>query len=128
MENENRNNDLYSTDDSMENINSGLNDETDDIEDDGILKLRKPYTFEGKVYTEIDLTALADMTVADLKAVARFAGKTASGDLAPEVSLAYAIALTSRKCGLPMEFFDGLPASEGMRIKNRVMGFLFGLE
>lgn len=128
MENENRSNDLYSTDDSMENIDPGLNDETDDIEDDGILKLRKPYTFEGKVYTEIDLTALADMTVADLKAVARFAGKPASGDLAPEVSFAYAIALASRKCGLPMEFFDRLPASEGMRIKNRVMGFLLGLE
>lgn len=107
---------------------SEATNETVDEEDDSILKLKKPYIFEGKTYTEIDMSTLADMTVADLKAVARFAGKTSSGDLAPEVSLTFAIALASRKTGLSVEFFDGLPGYEGMRIKNRVMGFLFGLE
>lgn len=105
------------------------NNEVEDAEDDDlILTFNKPYVFEGKTYTKIDLSPLADMTTADLKAVARYAGKGSSGDLAPEVSLAYAIALASRKCDMPIEFFDGLPACEGMKIKNRVMGFLLGLE
>lgn len=35
-----------------------------------VLKFRKPYKFEGREYTEVDLSAMEDMTAADLCAVA----------------------------------------------------------
>ena len=38
----------------------------EDQEESLILKFRKPYMFEGKEYTEVDLSAMEDMTAEDL--------------------------------------------------------------
>lgn len=39
-----------------------------------VLKFKKPYKFEGREYTEVDLSAMEDMTAADLCAVAKLSG------------------------------------------------------
>lgn len=92
-----------------------------------VIKFKKPYRFEGKEYTEVDLTGLDDLTGADMIAVNKYMQRTSSGiDVMPEVSLEYACVLASKAAKQPIEFFTGLPPREAMRVKNRVMGFLFG--
>lgn len=106
-------------------------DETaeDEDEDSLILKLKKPYKFEGKEYTEIDLSGLGDLSAADMIAVNKYMDRTATGvQVMPEVSLEYACVLASKAAKMPVEFFTGLPPKQAIKVKNRVMGFLFGAE
>lgn len=92
-----------------------------------VIKFKKPYRFEGKEYTEIDLSGLDDLTASDMIAVNKYMQRTTAGiDVMPEVSLEYACVLASKAAKLPIEFFINLPPREAMRVKNRVMGFLFG--
>ena len=49
------------------------NDENTAAEENAlVMKLDKPFTFEGQTYTEVDLSGLEDTTAADLQAVGRF--------------------------------------------------------
>lgn len=92
-----------------------------------VIKFKKPYRFEGKEYTEIDLSGLDDLQASDMIAVNKYMQRTSTGvDVMPEVSLEYACVLASKAAKLPIEFFTSLPPREAMRVKNRVMGFLFG--
>ena len=101
----------------------------DEDEDSLILKFKKPYKFEGKEYTEIDLSGLEDLSAADMIAVNKYMDRTATGiQVMPEVSLEYACVLASKATKMPIEFFTGLPPKQAIKVKNRVMGFLFGAE
>ena len=100
-------------------------EETEDV--GMVIKFKKPYVFEKKEYTELDLSGMDDLTGADMIAVNKYMQRTSSGiDVMPEVSLEYACVLASKAAKLPIEFFTGLPPREAMKVKNRVMGFLFG--
>lgn len=103
----------------------------DDNEDDKslIIKLKNPYKFEGKEYNEIDLSGLENISAKDMIAVNKYMDRTATGiQVLPEVSLEYACVIASKVTSLPVEFFLGLPGKTSMKLKNRVMGFLFGSE
>lgn len=101
----------------------------DEDEDSLIIKLKKPYKFEGKEYTEIDLSGLEDLSAADMIAVNKYMDRTATGiQVMPEVSLEYACVFASKAAKLPVEFFTNLPPKQAIKVKNRVMGFLFGAE
>ena len=92
-----------------------------------VLALKKPYLFEGKEYTEIDLTGMDDMTAADMIALENQYDKRHPGiNVMPEVRVEYAVMMAARAAKLPVEFFNGLPQREAVKVKNRVMGFLFG--
>ncbi|MCM1189801.1 MAG: phage tail assembly protein [bacterium] len=98
----------------------------DGTEESLIIMLKKPYPFEGKEYTEIDLSGLEDMTAADMIAVEKQYDRSYPGvNVMPEVKVGYAMMMAARAAKLPVEFFDGLPQREAMKVKNRVMGFLF---
>lgn len=91
-----------------------------------VVTLAKPYNFEGKTYTEIDLSGLEDMTAADMIAVTkRINGMSGSSVLMPEVSMEYSVHLAARATKQPVEFFIQLPMKEALKVKNRVTGFLF---
>ena len=101
----------------------------DEDEDSLIIKLKKPYKFEGKEYTEIDLSGLEDLSAADMIAVNKYMDRTATGiQVMPEVSLEYACVFARKATKLPVEFFTNLPPKQAIKVKNRVMGFLFGAE
>lgn len=101
----------------------------DEEEDSLIIKLKKPYKFEGKEYAEIDLSGLEDLSAADMIAVNKYMDRTATGiQVMPEVSLEYACVFASKATKLPVEFFTNLPPKQAIKVKNRVMGFLFGAE
>lgn len=94
-----------------------------------VITFKKPYKFEGKEYTEIDLSGLDDLQASDMIAVNNYMKRTSGGgniDVMPEVSLEYACVFASKAAKLPIEFFTSLPPKEAMKVKNRVMGFLFG--
>lgn len=96
-------------------------------EDNMVIKFKKPYIFEQKEYTELDLSGMEDMTGADMIAVNKIMQRSAAGiDVMPEVSVEYAFYFAAKAAKLPVEFFNGLPPRESMKVKNRVMGFLFG--
>lgn len=105
-------------------------DEAENEEVSMIIKFKKPYKFEGKEYTEVDLSGLDDLQASDMIAVNKYMQRTSGGviDVMPEVSMEYACVLASKAAKLPIEFFTSLPPREAMKVKNRVMGFLFGSE
>ena len=102
--------------------------DTEENEETGmVIKFKKPYRFEGKEYTEIDLSGIEDLTGADMIAVNKIMSRTSSGiDVMPEVSAEYACHMAARAAKQPVEFFTSLPPREVMKVKNRIMGFLFG--
>ena len=107
--------------------NAAFVDENEETEMKIVFK--KPYKFEGKEYTEIDLSGMDDLTGADMIAVNKIMSRTSAGiDVMPEVSAEYACYFAARAAKQPVEFFTGLPPRELMKVKNRVMAFLFASE
>ena len=95
-------------------------------ENELLLKLSKPYVFDGQAYTEVDLSGLEDATGADLIAVNKILNKTGTVSPVPEMSMDFSIYMAARVAKLPVEFFQRLPAREAVRLKNTVTGFLYG--
>ena len=91
-----------------------------------VLKFRKPYKFEGVEYTEVDLSAMEDMTAADLCAVGKIMNKLGIVNPVAEMTVDYAIYMAARASGKPVEFFQGLPPKESIKLKNMLTGFLSG--
>ena len=92
-----------------------------------VIKFGKPYLFDRREYTEIDLSGMENLTGDDMVAINRNMARSLSGSAAvPEVSVEYACYFAGRAAKLPVEFFTGLPAREVLKVKNRVVGFLFG--
>lgn len=101
-------------------------DVTDDEDYSLLVKFGKPYTFEGNTYTEIDLSGLENLNAASMIDVNRKMSRHSGIDIMPEVSLEYAVNIAAKATTQPIEFFLGLPPKEAIKVKNRVMGFLFG--
>lgn len=102
------------------------NDENTAAEENAlVMKLDKPFTFEGQTYTEVDLSGLEDTTAADLQAVGRFVTKKnpAANPATVEMTLEYAQFMAARVAHLPLEFFERLPAKEAIKLKGIVVGF-----
>lgn len=93
-----------------------------------VLRLSKPYAFEGKTYTEIDLSGLESVTAGTLGRI----GKTVlqqSPSLNPamlESTMLFCIELVVRVTKRPYEFFRGLPVQDAMKLKALVTNFLYG--
>lgn len=99
--------------------------DTEDQED-LVLRFKKPYSFEGETYTEVDLSGLENISAADLCKVGKMVKKIDGVDPIAEMSLPYAIYMAARVTGKPIEFFQQLPAREAIKLKNLVAGFLYG--
>ena len=100
-------------------------EEDDDVS--MVIKFKKPFVFEGKTYTEIDLGALENITVDDMVAVNKLIGPGAFGrvEMNPEFSLEYACHIAARATRMPVEFFMALKPGDGLKVKNRVINFFF---
>lgn len=91
-----------------------------------MLKLRKPYEFEGEIINEVDLSGLNNITSKDMIAVNKRIERGGTINVLPEMTLEYAVLMASRVTGRPVEFFEGFPPQDGMMLKNMVTNFLFG--
>lgn len=91
-----------------------------------VIKFNKPYKFEGKEYKEVNLSKIENLTTGDLiQADAQFSS-TGNFSVMNEMTTGYSCIIASRATDKPIEFFEGLPAREGLRVKNVIMGFLNG--
>ena len=91
-----------------------------------IVKFKKPFTFEGVSYEEVDLSGLEALSAADMIAVNKTIERGGTVNVLPEMSLEYACLISARASGKPVEFFKALPPKEALKIKNRVTNFLYG--
>lgn len=85
-----------------------------------VLKLEKPYTFQGETYSEIDLTGLFNMNSMNESTAEN--KMTYRGFVVTETTTNYyyACCMASMATGKPEEFFTGLPFIETIKLKNAV--------
>ena len=76
---------------------------------DGVLKLSKPYIFEGKTYTEIDLSGLENIKAIDMIEANKLYDRSGGFSIMPELSMEYAFIIASKATNKPIELFYGLP-------------------
>lgn len=88
-----------------------------------IIVLSKPYNFEGKEYTEIDLNALEDLNTRDIIEAEKEFTETGQFEMMKEMTVGFSMIVASKATKLPTEFFIGLPAKYGFEIKNTIMAF-----
>mgnify|MGYP000789805387 FL=1 len=83
-----------------------------------LLKLNRPYVFEGKEYAEIDLAGLDKLTVQDAINAQRqlFNEREPAAMLLCETTTAFVRILAAKATGLPIEFFKLAPRSVSRRI------------
>lgn len=86
----------------------------------------KPYTFEGKTYTGIDLGGLENLTAQDMVDAEKFLTRSGIISPIPELTVEYVCFVANRATGQPVEFFKGLPPRDVVRVKNKVTGFFYG--
>lgn len=91
-----------------------------------LVVFKNPFTFEGIVYKDVDLSGLENLSAADMIAVNKIIERSGTVNVPPEMSLEYACLISARACGKPVEFFKALPPKEALKIKNRVTNFLYG--
>lgn len=85
-----------------------------------------PYTFEGNEYTKLNLSGLLNLTAMDMLSIDRELLRGGSTSVLPEVSLEYVIKLAAKATKKPIEFFEQLPMQDTIKLKMKVVSFLFG--
>jgi hypothetical protein len=92
---------------------------------DTIVKFSKPYTFDNKEYKEVDLSAVENLSTKDLAQADTIF--TMSGQVAAmnEMSIGYACIVASLATKLPIEFYEGLPGKDGIKVKNVIANFFY---
>ncbi len=95
-----------------------------------LIKFEKPFTWEDKVYKEIDLSGLEDLTGQDMILVSRTIKKSGGNtdSAIPEASAEYAFLFAARATKMPVEFFQALPAKIALKVRVTVMNFFYGEE
>lgn len=97
-----------------------------------VLQLKKPFTFEGKEYTSVDLSKMEEWTGDDVVNIRNKFVKLASADVTamdsilPESNLRYCQFVAAEASGLPLDFFRRLPARECGALQALVIGFFHG--
>lgn len=108
----------------MEQEETVVKEEESDLVDIMVVKLSKPYKFEGKEITELDLNNLEDLTGADMIEINRMMKRRGNTDASPEITLEFAFFAAFKATGLSLEFFYSLSMKDSMRVKTRVNYFL----
>lgn len=90
-----------------------------------LITFKKPYTFEGKEYTEIDLENIENLKANDLVAADKFFASRGQMAAMNEMSVGYACIIASKATTQPLEFFENMPANEAIKLKNKVASFFY---
>ena len=89
------------------------------------LKLLDPYDFEGTKVTELDLSGLSRLTALDMCQISdKMNEKGYSGQMM-ELTVPYAILITTKAMEKPWEYCDKLSARDTIRLKNFISNFLY---
>ena len=91
-----------------------------DGQDDGVLRLKKPYYFDGEQYTEFDLSPIADMSVMQESAAENVMAREGFIITENTFNYLYACVIASMAVNKPKELFTGLPLCELLNLKEAV--------
>ena len=92
-------------------------------EGDLVVKFSKPFVFENKTYTEVDLRNLENLNGEDLCRADRAVRAQGNAAQMTEMTPDIACFLGSVAAHLPVEFFKTLPIREMFKVRNAVSGF-----
>lgn len=114
----------------MEESKTAKTEETTEVKTEGVkeddskrIVFRKPFTFEHKEYTEVDMSGLEDLTGMDLVEVGKKYGRGNNVALYQEYEADFAFALAARATDLPIELFYSMPIKDGIQVKEYVSHF-----
>lgn len=93
---------------------------------DYLITFKKPYNFEGQEYKEIDLSNLENLSTGDLIHADGQFSEAGQFAVMNEMTTSYACILAAKATNKPVEFFQQLPAIDGVKVKRVVMGFFNG--
>lgn len=93
--------------------------------EDFIIRFDAPYRFEGKTYTGIDLSGLRELRAKDIWKLNRTYRSSGNIPLLQEMDNEYTARVAARAAGLPIEFFEGMPLSESIKVRAMVSGFFY---
>lgn len=85
----------------------------------------KPYNFEGKEYTELELE-LDSLTGRDVSSVKRQWAGEGNFSAMPSTDSDFCIMIAAKAAKKPVEFFYSLPAKEYAKLAQAVSNFLLG--
>lgn len=102
--------------------------EETDITPDTVVKFSRSYNFEGKTYSEVDLSGMDDLTAKDMIEAEKYLFKTGTVSALPDQAVGYVCFIASKISDRPIEFFMGLSPRDMNRVKNKVTGFFYGVE
>lgn len=106
---------------------AGEKNQTHDILDPPTLvRFTGPYKFEGKEYTEINLSGLETLTARDMVDAESWLTKHGIVSALPEMTFEYVSFIASVASGQPIEFFKGLSPKNAIKVKNKVTSFFYG--
>lgn len=88
-----------------------------------VIKLEKPFMFEQKEYTEVDLGGLDGLTIRDaIDAQRKLLDQSeAACSFLCETTTAFAMEIAARASGLPIEFFKTMPRRAGKQVQVEVV-------
>lgn len=96
-----------------------------------LIKFKKPYNFEGKEYSEIDLNldALTGTNIEEAEMQFTTQNPTVAVQTPlKEMSKGFQCVIAAKSSKQPVEFFKGLPARDYVKVTQRVQTFLLGGE
>lgn len=101
---------------------------TENTNDELVLKLEKPFDFEGEHIETADLRGLRDLNGRQMINMTNYLVRIGSPiSSRPEISVEFALLAAATVMGKPMEIMDKFGARDVIRIKNRVSGFFYGV-
>ena len=113
----------------MENIKNEEIEETKEIGNENKTAykhiFKKPFTWEGKEYTEINFN-FGGLTGNDALSIEQEMEQNNEYPLAPEVSKSYQAKMAARAGEIPSDLIAGLPLQDFNRITNAARNFLVG--
>lgn len=93
--------------------------------EDFIIRFDVPYRFEGRTYTGIDLSGLRELRAKDIWKLNRTYRSSGNIPLLQEMDNEYTARVAARAAGLPIEFFEGMPLPEAIKVRAMVSGFFY---
>ena len=87
---------------------------------DRVVTLDKPYTYDGKAVSVIDLSGVEELTSKDVSAAENEVLKTGIYSANMKNFFAYSCALASRATGNPIEFFTKMPLVDAVKVRGTV--------
>ncbi|MDO4439200.1 MAG: phage tail assembly protein [Eubacteriales bacterium] len=93
---------------------------------DYIIKFKKAYTWEGKEYTELDLSGLDNLKIKDAIEIQSelFDEQETASALLSETTTSFARKLACRATGMPIEFFKLMPIPITRQVTAKIQEYL----